>query len=98
MPFAIKSKLEETLKAQVEEGDLIPVEQSEWAAPIVVVHKHYEGLCVCGDFKVAINPVICPRFISTAHTKGAIQYLSQWGILFKVRLMSGLQTNEGRKK
>ena len=32
-------KLEETLKAQVEDGELIPVEQSEWAVPIVVVHK-----------------------------------------------------------
>ena len=27
--FAIKAKLEETLKVQVEEGELIPVEQSE---------------------------------------------------------------------
>ena len=28
VPFAIKAKLEETLKAQVEDGELIPVEQS----------------------------------------------------------------------
>ena len=51
MPFAIKAKLVETLKAQVEEWELIPVEQSEWAAPIVVVRKRDGGLCVCGDFK-----------------------------------------------
>ena len=61
VPFAIKEKLEETLKAQVEEGELIPVERSEWAAPIVVVHKRDGGLRVCGDFKVIINPVICPQ-------------------------------------
>ena len=59
MPFAVKAKLEEILKAQVEEGELIPVEQSEWATPIAVVHKRDRGLCVCGDFKVTINPVIC---------------------------------------
>ena len=59
--FAIKAKLEETLKAEVEEGELIPVEKSEWAAPIVVVHKRDGGLRVCGDFKVTINPVICPQ-------------------------------------
>ena len=61
VPFGVKTKLEETLKAQVNEGELIPVEQSEWAAPIVVVHKRDGGLRVCGDFKVTINPVICPQ-------------------------------------
>ena len=60
VPFAIKEKLEETLTAQVE-GELIPIERSEWAAPIVVVHKRDGGLRVCGDFKVTINPVICPQ-------------------------------------
>ena len=60
VPFAIRDKLEETLRTQVAEGELIPVERSEWAAPIVVVHKRDGGLRVCGDFKVTINPVICP--------------------------------------
>ena len=60
MPFTIRDKLEEILKAQVAEDELIPVERSEWAAPIAVVHKRDGGLRVCGDFKVMINPVICP--------------------------------------
>ena len=58
VPFAVREKLEETLRAQVAEGELIPVEQSEWAAPIVVVHKRDGGLQMCGEFKVTINPVI----------------------------------------
>ena len=60
VPFAIREKLEETLKTQVEDGELIPVEGSEWAAPIVVVHKWDGGLRVCGNCKVTVNPVICP--------------------------------------
>ena len=37
MPFALKDKVKEALQTQVMEGKLIVVEQSEWAAPIVVV-------------------------------------------------------------
>ena len=58
VPFALKEKVEEALQSQVAEGELIPVEQSEWAAPIVVVHKKDGGIRICGDFKVSINPVI----------------------------------------
>ena len=46
------------------EGKLVPVEWSEWAAPIVVVHKMDGGNRICGDFKVSIIHVIdshiCP--------------------------------------
>ena len=37
------------------------MEQSDWATPIVVLHKQDGGLHVCGDFKVTINLVICPQ-------------------------------------
>lgn len=61
VPFAIKGKVEETLRSQVAEGELVPVESSEWASPIVVVHKRDGGIRICGDFKVSINPVICQQ-------------------------------------
>ena len=35
--FAIKEKVEQALQAQVDKSELIPVERSEWVAPIVVV-------------------------------------------------------------
>ena len=43
------------------EGELVPVESSEWASPIVVVHKRDGGIRICGDFKVSISPVICSQ-------------------------------------
>ena len=56
--FAQKEKVEEARQSQVAEGELIPVERSEWAAPIVVLHKKNGGIRICVDFKVSINPVI----------------------------------------
>ena len=40
---------------------LRPVDKSEWATPIVVVPKSDGGIRICSDFKVTINPVICPQ-------------------------------------
>ena len=38
------------------DGELLPVDQSDWATPIVVVTRKDEKLRICADFKVTINP------------------------------------------
>ena len=38
-PFELKEKVETLLKAQVDQGELWPVDKAEWAIPIVVVSK-----------------------------------------------------------
>jgi len=58
IPFALREKVEQQLQKQVDEGELIPVDRSDWAIPIVVVNKKDEEIRICGDFKVSINPVI----------------------------------------
>jgi len=58
VPFALKDKVEQQLQTQVDEGELVPVESSDWATPIVVIHKKDGGIRICGDFKVSINPVL----------------------------------------
>ena len=63
IPFALKDKVEEALQSQIAQGELVPIDHSDWAAPIVVVHKKDGGIRICGDFKVSITLSFVPRVI-----------------------------------
>ena len=39
VPFALREQVEEMARQQVKEGELEPVEQSDWAAPIVIARR-----------------------------------------------------------
>ena len=58
VPYALQQKVEEELNRLQEEGIIQPVENSEWAAPIVIVRKVDNSIRICGDYKVAINPYL----------------------------------------
>ena len=58
VPFSLREQVEETIRQQVADGELEPVESSEWAAPIVVVRKKDGGVRICADFKVTVNPYL----------------------------------------
>jgi len=56
IPFTLHTQVEETLQQQIADGELQPVDQSEWATFIVVVTRKDGKLHICVDFKVTINP------------------------------------------
>ena len=58
VPYALKGKVEAQLDKLVEQGILIPVSHSDWAAPIVVVPKTDNSVRICGDYKTTVNPVL----------------------------------------
>lgn len=78
IPFALREKVEQHLQKQVNEGELIPVDKSDWAIPIVVVRKKDGRIWICGDFKVLINPVIKALVrISVADSRRDVQCTGQ---------------------
>ena len=56
--YSMRFLVDEELDCLVKEGTLEPVDHSNWAAPIVSVLKpDNKRVCICGDFRVTINPV-----------------------------------------
>ena len=58
VPYALRSKVEAELTRLEKEGILSKVEYSKWATTIVPVVKRNGSVCVCGDFKVSIYPIL----------------------------------------
>jgi len=58
LPYALKPKVEAELDQLEKEGVLSKVDYSEWATPIVPVVKRDNTVCICGDFKTTLNPVL----------------------------------------
>ena len=55
IPYALRVKVETELNKLEEEGVIVPVQHSEWAAPIVPVLKDNGTVRICGDFKQTTN-------------------------------------------
>ncbi|CAH8492821.1 unnamed protein product [Dicrocoelium dendriticum] len=55
LPYSLRSRVEDELKRLQREGIIVPVQQAEWAAPIVPVLKPDGNVRNCGDYKLTVN-------------------------------------------
>ena len=58
LPFALKLVVGDELDRLETQGVIKKVPHSDWSTPIVVVRKPGGKVCICGVFKVTINPVL----------------------------------------
>ena len=57
IPYALRSRVDQTLEKLVSEGILEAVQFSEWATHIVPVVKRDGSIRICGDYKLTVNQI-----------------------------------------
>ena len=55
VPYALQEKLDKKLDRLQSLGIIEPIENSEWASPIVAVLKTDQSILLCGDYKMIVN-------------------------------------------
>ena len=55
VPFALRAKVDNGLQRLQATGIIVPIEHSDWAAPIVPVLKANGEVRICGDYKLTVN-------------------------------------------
>ncbi|PIO69170.1 reverse transcriptase [Teladorsagia circumcincta] len=58
VPYAVQPWITQELHHLVAANVLTPVKHSEWAAPVVVVQKKNETICLCADFSTGLNDAL----------------------------------------
>ena len=58
LPYVYREKVEQQLEQDVKAGILVPVQNSQWAAPLVPVLKKSGEIRVCANFKLTANRAV----------------------------------------
>lgn len=61
VPYAICPKIGGKFQCMEDETILSKVDWSNWETAIVPIIKKTGAVCICGDFKVTVNPVLHPE-------------------------------------
>ena len=91
IPFAIKEAVEKELEHLEAEGIIEKVDSSEWAAPIVPISKGDGHLCICGDYRITVNPSGRPT--PTTKARRVILIIVRWPKVQQNRFITHLPTN-----
>ena len=60
LSYFLREKVDKEIHGLQDQGIILPVTFSDWAAPIMPVLKTDGNIRICGDYKVTFNPVAHP--------------------------------------
>ena len=84
--YALQPLLEAELDQMQRDGILEPVENSNWATPLVIVPKNNGRIRVCGDFKVIINQCVETKLYPLPTTEDIFARLAGGRVFTKLDL------------
>lgn len=58
LPYSLRARVDAELDEMLRAGVIEPVASSDWATPLVIVHKPDGSLRICADYKVTLNKVL----------------------------------------
>jgi hypothetical protein len=58
VPYALKPAVDKAIDNSVKNGTMFPVQQSNWATPIVCILKKDKSVRICGDYRITANPAL----------------------------------------
>ena len=94
VPYAVKVKVDREIERLEHEGVIKKVESSEWASPIVCVPKRNGSIRICGDFKVAVNPLLISSQYPLPNAEDMFAPLAGGNIFSKLDLSNAYQQLE----
>ena len=86
LPYALETPVRVELDRLVASGVIQKVESSDWATPVVVVHKPNGKVRLCGDYQMTLNPYIPSSVVSGLEIDDTLSKLGKCTLFSKIDL------------
>lgn len=97
VPYALKDAVEKELDRLEKAGIISKIDNSQWAAPIVVVPKADKSIRICGDYKVTVNQSVEEEQYPLPNTEDLFATLAGGTLFSKIDLSHAYQQLELEK-
>ena len=94
VPYSLRDQVSAELDKLESKGVISKIDNSDWAAPLVVVRKSDQSLRLCGDYKVTVNQVVQSDIYPLPNAEDLFASLSGGEVFTKLDLSAAYQQLE----